>query len=123
MGKWIIVMVLNATFNNISVISWLSVFYWWRKPEYPEKIFRLVQDVGILRFYYSLQKYFGTVNFCRMSQDVGKLRCQIAKVPLYILRGPNRGWIDYRILYEVFSIILDNNEFQVTVDGRHRHPV
>jgi hypothetical protein len=29
-------MVLNATFNNISVISWWS-FYWWRKPEYPEK--------------------------------------------------------------------------------------
>jgi len=24
-------MVLNATFNNISVISWWSVFYWWRK--------------------------------------------------------------------------------------------
>ena len=29
-------MLLNATFNNISVISWRSV-YWWRKPEYPEK--------------------------------------------------------------------------------------
>jgi hypothetical protein len=24
-------MVLNATFNNMSVVSW------WRKPEYPEK--------------------------------------------------------------------------------------
>ena len=30
------VMVFNATFNNISVISW-GKFYWWRKPEYPEK--------------------------------------------------------------------------------------
>ena len=30
-------MVFNATFNNISVILWQSVFYWWRKPEYPEK--------------------------------------------------------------------------------------
>jgi hypothetical protein len=29
-------MVLNAIFNNISVISWRQ-FYWWRKPEYPEK--------------------------------------------------------------------------------------
>jgi len=25
------VMVLNSTFNNISVIAW-SQFYWWRKP-------------------------------------------------------------------------------------------
>jgi len=25
------VMVFNTTFNNISVISWRSV-YWWRKP-------------------------------------------------------------------------------------------
>jgi len=25
-------MLFNATFNNISVLSWRS-FYWWRKPE------------------------------------------------------------------------------------------
>jgi cytochrome b561 len=30
-------MVLNATYNNISVISW------WRKPEYPEKTTDLSQ--------------------------------------------------------------------------------
>ena len=35
-------MVLNATFNNISVISW-DQFYWWRKSEYPEKITDLPQ--------------------------------------------------------------------------------
>ena len=29
-------------------------------------------------------KYFGTINFCGMSQEVGKLRCQIAQVPLYM---------------------------------------
>jgi hypothetical protein len=34
-------MVFNATFNNISVISWQSV--WWRKPEYPEKTTDLQQ--------------------------------------------------------------------------------
>jgi hypothetical protein len=28
--------VFNATFNNISVISWWSI-YWWRKPECPGK--------------------------------------------------------------------------------------
>ena len=34
---------------------------------------RIVHDVGILWFYFSKQKYFGTINFSRMSQDVGKL--------------------------------------------------
>jgi hypothetical protein len=36
-------MAFNATFNNISVISWRSVFFWWRKPEYPEKTTDLSQ--------------------------------------------------------------------------------
>jgi hypothetical protein len=33
-------MIFNATFNNISVIS---RFYWWRKPELPEKTTDLSQ--------------------------------------------------------------------------------
>jgi hypothetical protein len=33
------------------------------------KMYRNVQDIGILRFYFSEQKYFGTINFCWMSQD------------------------------------------------------
>ena len=38
-------MVFNATFNNISVISWAcgSQFYLWRKPEDPEKTTDLSQ--------------------------------------------------------------------------------
>ena len=36
-----LVMVFNATFNNISVISWHWV-YWWRKPEYPVKTTNLL---------------------------------------------------------------------------------
>jgi len=32
MHQGVRVMVFNATFNNISVISWRSVFFWWRKP-------------------------------------------------------------------------------------------
>ena len=31
------IMVLNATFNNISVLLCCRVLLWWRKPEYPEK--------------------------------------------------------------------------------------
>jgi hypothetical protein len=36
-------MVLNVTFNNISV-TYGYQFYWWRKPEYPEKTTDLSQD-------------------------------------------------------------------------------
>jgi hypothetical protein len=35
-------MVFNATFNNISVISWRQ-FYWWIKQEDPEKTTDLSQ--------------------------------------------------------------------------------
>ena len=34
-------LVFNATFNNISVISWQ--FYWWRKQEYTKKTTDLSQ--------------------------------------------------------------------------------
>jgi len=37
-------MVYNATFNNISVISWRQ-FYWWKKPLYTEKTTGLPQPV------------------------------------------------------------------------------
>jgi hypothetical protein len=40
-GLRIRVMVFNATFNNISIISWRQI-YWWRKPEFPEKTTDLV---------------------------------------------------------------------------------
>ena len=40
--NWGGVMVFNATFNNISVISWRQ-FYWWEKPEYSEKTTDLSQ--------------------------------------------------------------------------------
>jgi len=40
---WFGFMVLNATFNNISAISWGGQFCWWRKPVYPEKTTDLPQ--------------------------------------------------------------------------------
>jgi hypothetical protein len=40
LGVYVVIvclMVFNATFNNISVISG-GQFYWWRKPKDPEKM-------------------------------------------------------------------------------------
>ena len=42
-------MVLNATFNNISVTVYRGgQIYWWSKPEYPEKTADLLQDTDKL---------------------------------------------------------------------------
>jgi hypothetical protein len=44
-------MVFNATFNNISVISWRSAFYCWRKAEYQDKTTDLPQVTDKLCIY------------------------------------------------------------------------
>ena len=49
---------------------------------------QIVQDVRILRIYFSQQKYFGTINFCRKSKDVRKLMCWIAQVSSVQLNCP-----------------------------------
>jgi hypothetical protein len=41
------VIVINATFNNISVISWRSIF-WLKKPEYLENTTDLPQVINKL---------------------------------------------------------------------------
>jgi hypothetical protein len=40
-------MEFNVTFKNISVISWRQ-FYWWLKPEYPEKTTDMAQVTDTL---------------------------------------------------------------------------
>jgi hypothetical protein len=45
----VIFMVVNANFNNISVIS--CRFYWWKKPEYKEK----TTDLGIDDYAFALR--------------------------------------------------------------------
>jgi hypothetical protein len=76
------VMVFNATFNNISVISWWSAC-WWRKPEYPEKTIDLPQSNNQLVnvVIYTLQQKFKSHPvffslFLRMKEvELGLLFC------------------------------------------------
>jgi hypothetical protein len=47
--------VFNATFNNISVISWRQ-FYWWRISEYLEKTTDIVFSF-IIKYWFNNQRY------------------------------------------------------------------
>ena len=61
-------MVFNATFNDISAISWQSISFWWRKPEYAEKTTDLSQvtdklyHIMLYRVNLTMQRV-GTQNF------------------------------------------------------------
>jgi hypothetical protein len=44
------VMELNATFNNISVILWQSVLLMEKKPEYPEKTINIDPAIVLSMF-------------------------------------------------------------------------
>jgi hypothetical protein len=64
----LVVGLVNATFKNISAISWWWVFCW-RKPEYPEKTTDLSQvtdklyHIKLYRVYLSMNRV-ETHNFC-----------------------------------------------------------
>ena len=48
---FVCLMVFNATFNNISVISWWSVLLW-RNPEDPEKTTNKLYHIMLYTFIY-----------------------------------------------------------------------
>ena len=55
---------LNATFNNISAISWRPL--WWRKPEYPKRTTDHGQATGKL---YHLRLRVECTLFCSLSDE------------------------------------------------------
>jgi len=55
--------VFNVTFNNISVISWQSVFFWWRKPVYTEKTINLPQVTDNLYYIMSYRVHIACAGF------------------------------------------------------------
>jgi hypothetical protein len=88
-------MMLNATFNNISVISWRQ-FYWWRKPEYPEKTTDLfcLTPLSLLYILYIYLYLF---------------RMYVFSVPLDMVYGNKDDWLKWNYwfcgLYTIYAIL------------------
>ena len=91
-----------SLWSNGYHIQW-NLYY--PTPQGTKDMCRIVEDVGILRFHFRQRKYFGTINVCRMSQDVWNLRCWIAHVPLYYCRHD----LKYRknMIDETFTWLID----------------
>ena len=82
-------MVFNATFHNISVISWMSVLLWW-KPENTEKAIDLPHVTD--RLYHKMYRLHLAINGIRTHNFSGERHCYqtitTTMVPmLAVLRG------------------------------------
>ena len=71
-------MVFKATFNNISVIAWGSV-YWWRKPEYPENTSDLPQVTDELFYVILYRGYYATGAILKNQIDKCSTRKMVLK--------------------------------------------
>jgi len=79
---FILFIVFNATFSNISAISWRPALVVWKKPEYPERTIDHGQATGKL---YHLRLWVECTFFCNLQSRA--LTHAVLVIGLYELLG------------------------------------
>jgi hypothetical protein len=111
---FVCLMVLDATFNNISFISWRS-FYWWSKPEYPKKTTDLSQvkdklyKMKLYQVHLTLNRGFELTAIVVTGTDcIGSCKsnyCMIMTALVIIIISSNTGFCMWMLFY--FSSSFD----------------
>ena len=118
-------MVFNATFNNISIISWWSV-YWFRKPEYPEKTTDLSQVTDsffqICHFFLSHWRTYTKLSFYYAIANLYFRNVQLVSMDMHVIRGAsvqaNMDVIMWLVHVIVGQDLLDQNVMPHAHQGR-----
>jgi hypothetical protein len=118
-------MVFNAAFNNISIISWWSV-YWFRKPEYPEKTTDLSQVTDsffqICHFFLSHWRTYTKLSFYYAIANLYFRNVQLVSMDMHVIRGAsvqaNMDVIMWLVHVIVGQDLLDQNVMPHAHQGR-----